>query len=321
MATAGALVVNMGNTSRFVQETAMPSSNVTTPPSIIVTGCSSGIGAHCARALKAEGWRVFATVRRQEDVAGLEADGIEVLLMDYTKPDTIAALVETVLARTGGRLDALFNNGAYGQAGAVEDLPVEVLRLQFETNVFGWHDLTRQVIPVMRRQGFGRIVQCSSILGIVPYRWRGAYNASKFALEALSLTLRMELAGSGVHVSLIEPGPITSRFTANALTHIEKNIDLENSVHAEEYRRQAGGGACGAASCADGESAATALCRDDAGQAGGAPEKTAAGGALLPDHGQARLTRRGVAGLLPQKACTLREMPYLNRADENQIGS
>lgn len=207
-------------------------------PSIIVTGCSSGIGAYCARALKAEGWRVFATVRREEDRAGLEADGIETLLMDYTKPETIAALVETVLACTGGRLDALFNNGAYGQAGAVEDLPVEALRQQFETNVFGWHDLTRRVIPVMRRQGHGRIVQCSSILGIVPYRWRGAYNASKFALEGLSLTLRMELAGSGIHVSLIEPGPIASRFTANALTHIERVIDLENSVHAEEYRRQ-----------------------------------------------------------------------------------
>ena len=207
-------------------------------PSIIVTGCSSGIGAYCARALKAEGWRVFATMRREEDRAGLEADGIETLLMDYTKPETIAALVDTVLARTGGRLDALFNNGAYGQAGAVEDLPVEALRQQFETNVFGWHDLTRRVIPVMRRQGHGRIVQCSSILGIVPYRWRGAYNASKFALEGLSLTLRMELAGSGIHVSLIEPGPIASHFTANALTHIERVIDLENSVHAEEYRRQ-----------------------------------------------------------------------------------
>ena len=216
----------------------MPSSNATSPPSIIVTGCSSGIGAHCARALKAEGWRVFATVRREEDRAGLEADGIEALLMDYTRSDTIAALAETVLVRTGGRLDALFNNGAYGQAGAVEDLPVEVLRLQLETNVIGWHDLTRRVIPVMRRQGHGRIVQCSSILGIVPYRWRGAYNASKFALEGLSLTLRMELAGSGVHVSLIEPGPIASRFTANALRMIEANVDLKNSAHAREYERQ-----------------------------------------------------------------------------------
>lgn len=207
-------------------------------PSIIVTGCSSGIGAFCARALKADGWRVFATVRRPEDLVALESDGIEALLMDYTRHDSITALVATVSQRTGGRIDALFNNGAYGQPGAVEDLPTEVLRQQFETNVFGWHELTRQVIPLMRAQGHGRIVQCSSILGIVPYRWRGAYTASKFALEGLSITLRMELQGSGIHVSLIEPGPIASRFTVNALAHIRNNIDLEASVHAADYTRQ-----------------------------------------------------------------------------------
>jgi NAD(P)-dependent dehydrogenase (short-subunit alcohol dehydrogenase family) len=207
-------------------------------PSIIVTGCSSGIGAYCARALKSDGWRVFATVRRTEDLAPLEADGIEAFLMDYTNTDSMAALVEQVFARTGGRLDALFNNGAYGQAGAVEDLPTEALRIQLETNVIGWHDLTRRVIPAMRTQGHGRIVQCSSILGIVPYRWRGAYNASKFALEGLSLTMRMELDGSGIEVSLIEPGPIASRFTANAITHIERHIDLKGSVHAAEYEKQ-----------------------------------------------------------------------------------
>lgn len=205
---------------------------------IIVTGCSSGIGAHCARALQRDGWRVFATVRKEADRTPLEADGIETLVMDYTDSASIAALADTVLERTGERIDALFNNGAYGQAGAVEDLPVEALRQQFETNVIGWHDLTRRLIPAMRRQGRGRIVQCSSILGMVPYRWRGAYNASKFAVEGLSLTLRMELAGSGIHVSLIEPGPIESRFTANAIPYIEKFIDIEGSVHAEEYRRQ-----------------------------------------------------------------------------------
>ncbi|MBD8556970.1 SDR family oxidoreductase [Rhizobium sp. CFBP 8762] len=206
--------------------------------SIIITGCSSGIGAWCARALQRDGWRVFATVRKTEDLKALTSDGIEAFIMDYTQPDTISSLVKAVLTRTGGTLDALFNNGAYGQPGAVEDLTTEVLRQQFETNVFGWHELTRQVIPIMRRQGHGRIVQCSSVLGIVPYRWRGAYNASKFALEGLSLTLRMELSGTGIHVSLIEPGPIASKFTANALLHVEKNIDVENSVHAEDYRRQ-----------------------------------------------------------------------------------
>ncbi len=211
---------------------------MTDRPSIIVTGCSSGIGAWCVRALAKDGWRVFATVRREEDLEPLQNDGIEAFLMDYTKPDTISNLVAEVFACTGGRLDALFNNGAYGQAGAVEDLPTEALRLQLETNVIGWHDLTRQVIPAMRAQGHGRIVQCSSILGIVPYRWRGAYNASKFALEGLTLTMRMELEGSGIEVSLIEPGPITSRFTANAVTYIERFIDLKGSVHAKEYERQ-----------------------------------------------------------------------------------
>jgi NAD(P)-dependent dehydrogenase (short-subunit alcohol dehydrogenase family) len=211
---------------------------MTDRPSIIVTGCSSGIGAWCARALLKDGWRVFATVRKAEDLTALENDGIEAFVMDYTKPETIAKLVDDVFARTGGRLDALFNNGAYGQAGAVEDLPVEALRLQLETNVIGWHDLTRRVIPAMRAQGHGRIVQCSSILGIVPYKWRGAYNASKFALEGLTLTMRMELEGSGIEVSLIEPGPITSRFTANALINIERFIDLKGSVHAVEYEKQ-----------------------------------------------------------------------------------
>ncbi|MDE1156909.1 MAG: SDR family oxidoreductase [Neorhizobium sp.] len=205
---------------------------------IIVTGCSSGIGAYCARALKSEGWRVFATVRREEDRAELEAAGIETLLMDYTRPDTIAALVETVADKTGGRIDALFNNGAYGQPGAVEDLTTDVLRQQFETNFFGWHDLTRRVIPLMRKAGHGRIVNCSSILGLVPYRYRGAYTASKFALEGLTVTMRMELDGSGIHVSLIEPGPIASKFTATGFAKVHENIDIAGSAHAAQYEKQ-----------------------------------------------------------------------------------
>lgn len=207
-------------------------------PTIIVTGASSGIGAYCARALKNDGWRVFATVRKIEDQAPLTMDGIENFIMDYTDRASIDAMLGDVLQRTGGGLSALFNNGAYGQAGAVEDIRTDILRAQFEANFFGWHELTRQVIPVMRKQGLGRIVQCSSILGIIPYRWRGAYNASKFALEGLSITMAMELEGSGIHVSLIEPGPIRSNFTANALYHIEKNIDLKGSVHHIEYEKQ-----------------------------------------------------------------------------------
>ncbi|RWC28958.1 MAG: SDR family oxidoreductase [Mesorhizobium sp.] len=206
--------------------------------SIIVTGASSGIGAYCARALKAEGWRVFATARKPQDIAALEADGIEAFYLDYCEPDSIATLVTAVLDRTGGRLDALFNNGAYAQPGAVEDLPVAALKHQFEANFFGWHDLTGRLVPVMRRQGHGRIVHCSSILGLVPVRFRGAYSASKHALEALMLCQRQELAGSGVHVSLIEPGPVKSKIASNGLPWFLSNIDHENSVHRADYAAQ-----------------------------------------------------------------------------------
>lgn len=206
--------------------------------SIIVTGASSGIGAYCARALQADGWRVLATARKPQDIARLENEGIEAFYLDYREPDSVATLVHEVLERTGGRLDALFNNGAHAQAGAVEDLPVEALREQFEANFFGWHELTRRLVPVMRRQGNGRLVHCSSILGLVPVRFRGAYASSKHALEGLMLCLRQELAGSGVHVSLIEPGPIESQLALNGLAWFEKNIDYAGSAHRAQYEAQ-----------------------------------------------------------------------------------
>ena len=184
------------------QTTISPAQELRT---IIVTGASSGIGAYCARALKAEGWRVFATARKPDDIAALETDGIEAFYLDYREPKSIEALVASVLERTGGRLDALFNNGAYAQPGAVEDLPVAALREQFEANFFGWHDLTRRIVPVMRRQGHGRLVHCSSILGLTPVRFRGAYSASKHALEGLMLCMQQELQGSGIHISHGKP--------------------------------------------------------------------------------------------------------------------
>jgi len=211
---------------------------VNAPRTIIVTGASSGIGAHCARALKAEGWRVFATARKPADIAALEADGIETFYLDYREPASIEALVASVLERTGGQLDALFNNGAHAQPGAVEDLPVSALKEQFEANLFGWHDLTRRIVPVMRRQGHGRLVHCSSILGLTPVRFRGAYSASKHALEGLMLCLHQELQGSGIHVSLIEPGPVTSKIASNGLFWFLKNIDHEHSVHRADYEAQ-----------------------------------------------------------------------------------
>jgi NAD(P)-dependent dehydrogenase (short-subunit alcohol dehydrogenase family) len=205
---------------------------------ILVTGCSTGIGAFCARALRNDGWTVLTTARKDEDLAALRADGFEAYFLDYRDPVSIKRLVDDVMAVTGGTLDALFNNGGYAQPGAVEDLSMEALREQFETNFFGWHDLTRRIVPVMRRQGHGRIVFNSSILGLVPQMWRGAYNASKFAVEGLMTTMRMELAGSGVHVSLIEPGAIRSKIALNAAKMADKYLVLDNSPHKAAYEKR-----------------------------------------------------------------------------------
>lgn len=205
---------------------------------ILITGCSSGIGWHCALAMKARGWRVFATARRPEDITRLEAEGLEALHLDYADRDAVTRCAEEVARRCGGKLDALFNNGAYGQPGAVEDLTREVLEAQFAANVFGWHQLTIDCLPLMRANGRGRIVQCSSVLGLVALKWRGAYNASKFAIEALSDTLRLELRGTPIHVSLIEPGPIDSKFSDNALKMFTRNIDESSSHYREAYAFQ-----------------------------------------------------------------------------------
>ena len=206
--------------------------------SILITGCSSGIGSACAAGMKQRGWRVFATARKTEDLTRLEAEGFEVCYLDYADRASVSACAAEVASRTGGRLDALFNNGAYGQPGAVEDLRREVLEAQFAANVFGWHQLTNACLPMMRAQGTGRIVHCSSVLGLVALKWRGAYNASKFAIEALADTMRLELRGSAIHVSLIEPGPIASRFTEHALEAFNRNVDQTASHYREAYARQ-----------------------------------------------------------------------------------
>ena len=204
---------------------------------VLITGCSSGIGECTALGLRARGYRVFASARKQDDVTRLEKMGFESVQLDLRDATSIARALDWTLGRTGGELYGLFNNGAYGQPGAVEDLTTDVLRAQFETNFFGWHELTRRVLPVMRRQGFGRIIQNSSVLGFVALKWRGAYNSSKFALEGLTDTLRMELAGTRIFISLIEPGPITSRFRENAYAAFKANIDVERSPFRDDYRR------------------------------------------------------------------------------------
>ncbi len=204
--------------------------------SILITGCSSGIGLDAARALKQRGWRVFATCRQEADCDRLRTEGLESFRLDYADEDSIAEAVAEVMARTGGRLDALFNNGAYACPGAVEDLPRGALREIFEVNLFGYHDLARRVIPLMRAQGHGRIINCSSVLGLVGLTWRGAYVATKFAMEGLSDVLRIEMRGTGIEVILIEPGPIATKIRENAIPHFEKWIDWQASVRAEQYK-------------------------------------------------------------------------------------
>jgi NAD(P)-dependent dehydrogenase (short-subunit alcohol dehydrogenase family) len=204
--------------------------------SILITGCSSGIGRHAAHGMRARGWRVFATTRAEPDVARLNGEGFEALRLDYADEASIAAAADAVLVATGGTLDALFNNGGYAQPGAIEDLDTALLRAQFEANVFGWHDLTRRIVPVMRRQGRGRIVFNSSVLGFVAGRFRGAYVASKHAIEGYADTLRIELAGTGIDVVIIEPGPIESRFRTTAIAH-SAGIDMAGSVHRAAYER------------------------------------------------------------------------------------
>ena len=203
---------------------------------VLITGCSSGIGFDSAMTLFKRGWRVLATCRQEKDCDRLQEMGLESFVLDYSSPTSIRSGFDEAMSRTGNSLFALFNNGAHGQMAAVEDIPVEALREIFEVNFFGYHELTRLVIPVMRKQGFGRIVQNSSILGFTGLPWRGAYNSTKFALEGISETLRIELRTSGIHLSLIQPGPISTRIRINTRPHFEKWINWESSPLAEDYR-------------------------------------------------------------------------------------
>ncbi len=203
--------------------------------SVLITGCSSGIGYCVAQGLHARGYRVFATARHEESVAILQSQGLESFRLDLNDSTTIRETVSAVLQRTDGKLYGLFNNGAYGLPGAVEDLSREAIRAQFETNFFGWLELTNLILPVMRQQGYGRIIQNSSVLGFAAMPFRGAYNASKYALEGLSDTLRLELLGTQIFVSLIEPGPIATNFRTNAMQAMMRYIDIEKSVHRERY--------------------------------------------------------------------------------------
>lgn len=205
--------------------------------SVLITGCSSGIGYDAAHSLFKAGWRVFATCRKAEDVDRLTNEGLEALQLDVTDETSMDSALSEILSRTGGSLDALINNAAYATPGAAEDIPTEALREIFETNLFGLHALTRKVIPVMRKQGHGRIVNIGSVLGYVVFKWRAAYVATKYALEGYTDTLRLEMKDTPIKIILINPGPITSRIRQNSVPHFEKHINWSASPRAEQYRK------------------------------------------------------------------------------------
>lgn len=210
---------------------------MTSTRTILITGCSSGIGLATAQILANQGWRVFATVRRAEDI--MQAKNIETFLLDQTDSAAVQTCAREILARCEQRLDAVFCNAGLGVPGAVEDLSRNAIRFQFETNVFGTIELINALLPAMRQQGHGRILINSSILGFAAMPYRGAYNASKYALEGFADTLRQELIGTDIYLSLIEPGPITSRFRANAQAQFSHWIAAETSFHRSAYQAMA----------------------------------------------------------------------------------
>lgn len=208
---------------------------------VLMTGCSSGIGEVAAHMMRGRNWRVFPTARKIEDVEKLKEKGFEAFQLDYEDPHSIMTAADSVLEACDGKIDALFNNGAYAVPGALEDMPVAALRGLFEANFIGWHDLTQRMLPAMRTRQAGRIIQCSSVLGFVALKYRGAYTASKYAVEAYSDTLRQELRGTGIHVSLIEPGPIETHFTQNSLANFDRWIGQEGliaSPHRKSYEKR-----------------------------------------------------------------------------------
>ncbi len=204
---------------------------------IVITGCSTGIGLETAKYLKDQGVKVYPTAREQKDVEMLISLGFEnAIKLDVREANEIAQVIKRVM-KLDNKIDVWFNNAGYGQAGAIEDIPTDILREQFDTNVFGLHESTRQIIPIMRKQGYGKIIQHSSVLGLVSLFGRGAYNASKYAIEGLTDTLRLELQNTDIYVSLLNTGPVTSNFRNTAMRKLKDNIDIENSVFKEHYQK------------------------------------------------------------------------------------
>ena len=202
---------------------------------IVITGCSTGIGLDTAKYLKKIGYSVYPTVRKKDHLGSIRAMGFEnVMLLDITSPEQITRVINSVIEEDG-KIDVWFNNAGYGQPAAIEDLTIDALREQYETNVFGLHEATRQIVKVMREQGHGKIIQHSSVLGLVSLWGRGAYSSSKYAVEGLTDALRLELKGSNIYPVLLNTGPITSKFRKNAMLKLEENVDIVNSIHKEKY--------------------------------------------------------------------------------------
>lgn len=204
---------------------------------IVITGCSTGIGLETAKYLKEQGYKVYPTVKNEKHLTVLRAMGFDnVMKLDVRKANEIKEVIKSVL-NEDGQIDIWFNNAGFGQAGALEDISTQTLKEQFETNVFGLHECTRQLIPVMRKQGYGKIIQHSSLLGLVSLLGRGSYNASKYAIEGLTDTLRLELKGTNIYPVLLNTGPITSSFRKNAMKKLKENVDVKNSVFSEFYKK------------------------------------------------------------------------------------
>ena len=204
---------------------------------VLITGCSTGIGRETAIYLNNKGYTVFATARDVKDVKELKNLGLTTFLLDVTKKETITDALKSILELTNGTIDVVFNNAGFGQPGAVEDITTKTLKEQFETNVFGLHELTLQILPIMKKQGYGKIIQHSSVLGLVSLKLRGAYNASKYAIEGLTDTLRLELLDTNIDITLLNTGPVLSDFRKNAKAKTIQNIDIENSRFKESYNK------------------------------------------------------------------------------------
>ncbi|HEY5653968.1 MAG TPA: SDR family NAD(P)-dependent oxidoreductase [Pontiella sp.] len=205
--------------------------------SVLITGCSSGIGLSTAELLRSNGWKVFPTARKADDLDALRQSGFDAVKLDVTSSESIAAAVGWILVKNEGKLGAVVNNAGFGMPGAIQDLSRDAMRQQFEVNLFGLQELTNKLIPVFREQGYGRIVNISSVVGRLSLPFMGIYSASKFALEAVSDAQRVELYPDSIAVSLVEPGPISTKFSANCAGQGEELLDTSSSKFGESYKR------------------------------------------------------------------------------------